>query len=611
MTTEHENSAVQVQRAKVDMDGLMEVLSANLYSTPFVALRELVQNAHDSCFRRKIEDEACDISALRIDISVSASRSLLTIQDRGAGLTEEEIHRYLATVGSGYTRVLRKESAREELIGAFGLGFLSAYVIAERVEVWTTSYQTPDQTWHFSSRNGQSYTVHEAENEEVGTRVVLHLKPRFASLTRLEAVSQVLERYCCLLTIPIYAPHQINAVRPPWEPQGHEISELRMRRLRLDFAKRFEPFFEPLATLPVESKEEINARGVLWVQDGATYGSSDNRRVVLFVRGMLITEDARELFPRWAGFLGGVIECNQLTPTASREDVQEDENFSKLAKVVEETLITGLAHIAAREPEAWRRILMRHNEALLGAALCDERLFALLQDELTVPTSEGDLRLPALRKHSHGKIYLSMSQQAGYEEVLFRALSRPIVQGWRYAARPFVQQFCEMRGLEFVELGTRRGEEAVFAIEDLEESKRALFAEHLAQEDTELCFARFAPETLPVIIVTNHEVALKRRIEDDEADKRIASGVLGLARKFTKKVKEKDLHRLYVNLNSPLIQKLMEVGEPQRTQGMKMVRALAQLMSPRAQVDTHHDLADSLKLFCDTLCLMLGDSPKN
>ncbi|MCK6512373.1 ATP-binding protein [Myxococcota bacterium] len=605
MTERELSASAQMQRANVDMDGLMEVLGKNLYSTPFVAVRELIQNAHDSCFRRKIEDPACQEEALRIDVSASTTRSCLTIQDRGAGLTEDEIHRYLATVGAGYTRLLRQGSQREELIGAFGLGFLSAYVIAERVDVWTTSFQTPDRTWHFSSRNGQRYTVEAAENEEVGTRVVLHLRPRFATLARLEAVAVVLERYCCLLTIPIHAPHRINGVRPPWRLEEDTLSALRVKRLEMEFAKRFEPNFEPLATISVSPREEAVAHGVLWVQDGATYGSSDNRRVVLFVRGMLITEDSRELLPRWAGFVGGVIECNQLTPTASREDIQEDEVFEKLAAMIQETLIAGLSQIATREPEAWRRILMRHNEALLGAALCDERLFLLLQDELTLPTSEGEMTLPMLRKHSQGKIYVSTSQQAGYEEVLFRALSRPIVQGWRYAARPFVQRVCEVRGLDLIELGTRRGEEAVFAVEEVSATMRAIFAEVLAQNDTTLCFARFLPDSLPVLLVTNQEVALKRRIEDDEADKRIASGVLSLARKFTQKVKEEHLHRLYINLNSSLIQSIHALPLPQRTHALRMLKALAQMMSPRAQRDTQADLGETLRLFCSTLEEML------
>ncbi len=567
-----------INRAQVDFEGLMRVLGNNLYSTPVVALRELVQNAHDSCTRRELEEGSFEP---RIDVTADPIRRRLIIDDNGAGLTQEEVHKYLATVGAGYTRLLRESQGAEDLIGAFGLGFLSAYVVSDRVEVLTTSFQTPEQTWRFSSRNGQQYTLEASTPRKVGTRVILHLRERFHELAKQNTVSFLLERYCCLLPLPIHAPHQVNAVMPPWRQDLEELSPIRRRKLELSFASRFESKFEPITTIPVEMSEDTDAQGVLWIQDGATYGTSDNRRVVLFVRGMLISDDARDLLPRWAGFVGGVIECDSLNPTASREEVQKDEAFHVAAFHVQEALIEGLFGIARSEPEAWRRILMRHNEALLGATLTDERLFDLLHDELTVPTSEGDLPLSTVVERSDDCVYVSVSEKGGYEEVLFRALSKPIVNGVRYAARPFAQQYCEMHGHTLVELGTKLGDENVFPNATVEPDVLDAFSDVLADNDTEIKFSHFAPESLPIVLVTNNEIALKRRIEDDEADKRISSGVLGLARMFTKKINEGALSRMYINLDCPLVQRLMEAEGVTRTQGLTMLKVLAQLMSQK------------------------------
>ncbi|NEL42086.1 MAG: molecular chaperone HtpG, partial [Xanthomonas perforans] len=95
-------------------------------------------------------------------------------------------------------------------------------------------------------------------------------------------------------------------------------------RRQREFAARFERNFEPLCCMPVRAEEGSDAVGLLWVQDGATYGTSDNRNLSVFLRGMLLDDNARELLPPWAGFIGGVIESNRLTPTASREDLQRD-----------------------------------------------------------------------------------------------------------------------------------------------------------------------------------------------------------------------------------------------------------------------------------------------
>lgn len=100
-----------------------------------------------------------------------------------------------------------------------------------------------------------------------------------------------------------------------------------VQRKNLAFAAQFESSFEPICTIPVVPAGMSDAVGILWIQDGATYGTSDNRNLSLFLRGMLLDDEARELLPPWAGFIGGVIESSKLTPTASREDLQRDETW--------------------------------------------------------------------------------------------------------------------------------------------------------------------------------------------------------------------------------------------------------------------------------------------
>ena len=137
----------------VNLPGLMQVLSKHLYSTPMVAIRELVQNAHDAIVRRRLEEGAADRLA-EIRVTGDTQNRTIVIHDTGSGLTEQEIHDFLATVGVGYTRHLRQQDDDTGLIGMFGLGFLSAFVLAERVTVHTTSWKTPDEGWLYASACG-------------------------------------------------------------------------------------------------------------------------------------------------------------------------------------------------------------------------------------------------------------------------------------------------------------------------------------------------------------------------------------------------------------------------------------------------------------------------
>jgi molecular chaperone HtpG len=587
-----------LQKTRVDLAGLMRVLGEALYSTPHVAIRELVQNAHDSCSRRQIEDP----SPFSPAITVTSTPGHLVITDNGAGLTLAEIHAYLATVGAGYTRTLRDAGKGDGLIGYFGLGFLSAFAVSEKIEVWTCSFQQPDQAHRFMSRSGETYSVEPAEPRPVGTELRLSLRQETPELGNAEIVSARLRQYCCLLRHPVSmnggAP--VNAARPPWR-HGTELSPLRERTLTLEFVRNFERTFEPITTIPVRGADD-GAAGVLWIQDGGSYATSDNRNVSVFVRGMLISEDERDLLPRWAGFVGALIESNRLQPTASRESLIKDASYEAHAEALRQALVEGLARIAAQDAATWRRILVRHNEALLGAALVDDRLFELVADEVTVPTTEGDFTLPALLDRGGGKVHVTQADSAGVESVLLRALKLPVVLGSRFGAAPFCTRFTRERRGQLVLLGTQAGDGHVFQDAGLEASREHELQQWFAAADREVLVRRFVPAFLPFALVTDRDAELKRRLESDEADRRIGQAVLGLARQFTSQIKATRLTRMYVNVANPVIAALFDCDGPRREQLLALLRPVAVLLAGN---QSGADLEEALRDYA-TAVLRIG-----
>ncbi len=584
---------------QVDLGGLMAVLGQHLYSTPVVALRELVQNAHDSLRRRRLEDGEWRGEG-RIGVQGDPARGILRITDTGAGLTDHEIHAYLATVGVSYTRSLREQTHSEELMGLFGLGFLSAFVLAEEVTLTTTSYQRPGQGWRYRSADGKSYRLLEVPPRPVGTEVELVLREPFRQLAEPGALSRVLGKYCVLLSEPVYlgqAPVPINAVPPPWRRQPDEPLEhpVQLRRRRLAFASLFEGRFEPICAMPVEPTGSSDARGLLWVQDGSTYGTSDNRNLSVFVRGMLLDDDARDLLPAWAGFVGGVIESNRLTPTASREDLQRDGSYRGVQEALREALVGGLANVAREDPHGWRRVLARHNEALLGAALCDPRLFQLLADDLRIPTSQGEL--PARSLRVNGRLHLALGSAGGFEEMLFRSLRVPVARGDRFGVAPFLRQWVALRGGKLIEVGTEQGNRQLFTPETLPDTEVEWLTAHLADGE-QVVPARFAPRELPLVVVPDREAELKRRLGSDEADQRISVAALRLARAFTSGIDGSVRARLYVNLENPAVEVLLQAhreARPGATGAARVLWALKAIMAAGAeesQLDLNGALAE-------------------
>lgn len=604
--------ASQIRRAGVDLNGLMSVLSKHLYSTPVVALRELVQNAHDSILRRRLEQPDWHGQS-RIEVHADTAQGIVRIVDTGAGLTQQEIHDYLATVGVGYTRGLRQGGHEDSgLIGMFGLGFLSAFVLARRVTVRTTSYQSP--RWAIATSPATPSSTRSARFLRVRgwaprwcwncTAIICHWLRKDGCARFCRAIA----RYCALLREPIWigaATQPINPEPPPWRVQDaaplHPVQAWRRQR---EFAARFERNFEPLCCMPVRAEEGSDAVGLLWVQDGATYGTSDNRNLSVFLRGMLLDDNARELLPPWAGFIGGVIESNRLTPTASREDLQRDTVYGAVQHALSEALVQGLADVARQQPEAWRRILLRHNEALLGAALCDERLFELLLEHVRVPTSQGDL--PAQQLPSRGAVHVILDSDSGFEEMLFRAMGVPVAYGNRYAVVPFLRRWAQAKGVRLVELGTEQGNRQLFHLDTLPADELAWLEQHLGDGEA-LVPARFSPQELPLVVVPDREAELKRRLEQDENDKRVSTAALRLARQFNARIEARQTQRLYLNLDNPALQALLDAqraGNPQAAVAARLLRALKVIVSAQGRTQpqagsTESGVSDLNKAFGD------------
>ncbi len=638
----------ELRSTGVDLRGLLTVLGAHLYSTPIVAVREIVQNAHDSITRRRIEDPSFDPAAARITIECDAPLRTVRVTDTGSGLTDDEVHAFLATIGAGYTRTLRDAAdaaadaeTEADLIGQFGLGFLSAFVVATDVTVDTCSYRDPTRSWRYHSTDGEQYSLDPGPpGRSVGTVVNLRLKEQYHLIADPTSLRGVLGRYCTLLDVPVWMDgdaEPINAEAPPWRDLDPSEGAADRRRRDLDFANRFEPVFEPLCTMPVaphplsvHDPEVSDARGLLWVQDGGTYGSTDNRHMAVFVRGMMLDDDARDLLPYWAGFIGGVIESDRLTPTASREDLQHDAVYAATKEALTEAAISGLATVAHEQPEVWRRVLARHAEVLRGTALCDDRLFDLLADVVPIPTSQGDITMPVLRRASGDQVHVALGAGGGFEEMLFRALQVPVARGERYAVVSFLRRYVAERGGTLIEIGTDAGNEALFRPGTLPVEAELWLAEQLCRPGEALVPSHFAPAELPIVLVPDREVELKARLDADEADKRMASAALALARTYTDGIDGRVRARLYLNLDCSAVQALVRAittettvpGEPggsSEARGaarlLRSVKALLVTGDARHAIDGGGDdrdgneLLDALTEIAATIERMLDDPP--
>lgn len=601
--------SAEIRNTQINLEGLLEVLGKNLYSTPVVVVRELVQNAHDACVRRRVESGWDGNPEIRI--AANHTDNTLTITDNGSGLTREEIIDFLATIGSGYTRVLRNRTDDEDAVGYFGLGFLTAYVVADEVEFHTTSYQDDTNTWRFASKGGQQYSIDSADARETGSQVVLRLKEIFSELSDYEFLELVIRKYCCLLPIDIYLDDEdepVNRIDVPWrmEQEGH--SPLRLKKAGLEFAEVFDNSFEPIVTMPIPHDAGTRVNGLLWIQDGSYYASSDNRVTTIFIRSMHITDECKELLPEWAGFIGCVIDCSSLTPTASRESVQQDDEFIKLKAYVKKVLIGAIVDIARERGPVWRRLQSRHNQALLGACISDPALFDAMHSELTLPTSEGELTAQEIGQRSgNNQLRVAMEQAGSYEYLISRSLGIPVIYGYRFAVMQFCRELSRSGEYSLTTLGSKDSKDTLFPEHALDDGEKEIFASHFSQDNTRLVVSQFQPDCLPSVKVLDQDALLKKRIESDELDKHVGSATMMMARKFTDSLEVEHDAYLYLNYANPVIRNFCNLPEEKKKMMSGVLLAMTDLMANQ-NADAGGNIAVMESLSANLLQLATGES---
>jgi molecular chaperone HtpG len=564
----------EILPVEIHLPGLLKVLGEHLYSNPRVALRELIQNAHDSCVRRREEDATVTKSyAPAISVRIDHDAQQLLIEDNGSGLTREEITIFLATVGRGYTRELREKlSSAErdealELIGMFGLGLLSAFMIATKIEITTTSYQTPGEAWRWVSEGGQSYALRPASREPIGTMVRLDLRDDAKFLLDSIVLNDILKVYAEFLTVPITIgdnPTPINNRPAPWlresEP-GPGRNALYASWIEERFGVR------PLTVLPLEDitgedGATIPLHGVLYVPPKSIISIQEYGNVTVYVRHMLITEDERDLLPPWARFVTGIIDCPLLNPTASRETLRHDETYATVRAALGKALLEHFTTLAEQAPLDWSAIVQAHNDLIKGWAIRAGDFFMRVADLVSFKTSRGQLTLPEYLHENPGRIYYYHDDEGVTQALaLFEARRLAVIDARWFADVAFLKTYSQVYGVPVEELTPAAG--YLFTpVTDSEGAWQAVI-EACREEGCPVRLLAYEPEHLPMILLYPPGAERVRRAQQNMNEQRYVGPIRSLVRTYLQRqqVDEATLKGvLHLNARNPLLRRVRDLG---------------------------------------------------
>ncbi|HZR42128.1 MAG TPA: ATP-binding protein [Ktedonobacteraceae bacterium] len=560
-----------------------------MYSDPRVAIRELIQNAHDSCVRRQQEDPNTTAEyEPRIHVSVETSTHELIIEDNGSGLTHDEITVFLATVGRGYTRELRERlgnAQREEaldLIGLFGLGLLSSFMIANRIEITTVSYQAPDEAWRWISDGGQSYALRKASRETIGTTVRLDLRDDARFLLDMSILRDTLNTYAAFLPIPIYLANDVTPINnypAPWlEENEEETAQGRTARYMAWVEQRTET--RPLTVLPLQDirtddDQVIPLHGVLYVPPRSVISIQEYGDVTVYVRHMLITERERDLLPSWARFVNGIIDCPLLNPTASRETLRHDDIYEAVQIALGKALLAHFEALADHAPFDWKAIVQAHNDLIKGWSVRALELFTRVADLVSFKTSRGDLTIPEYLHENPGRIFYYDNEDGVTQALaLFEARHLAVVDARWFADTAFLKRYSDVYGVPVEEL-TPAASYLFTPVNDPEQQWQAIM-DVCKAEGFPVRLMAYEPEHLPMILLYPPGAERARRAKRHLDEGRFVGPIRSLVRDHLKRrqVDEAAMQGvLHLNARNPLLRRVRDMG-PEHPGFSALVRIL-------------------------------------
>ena len=466
---------------------LLDLMIHSLYSHKDIFLRELISNASDALDKVRFESvsrpELAPAGELEITLEVDAEGRTLAVHDNGIGMTRQEVVDNLGTIARSGTReflrALREAKAADvpAVIGQFGVGFYSSFMVAERITVVTRRAGTEEATRWESTGDG-GYTLAPAERAAAGTTVTLHLKPKdeedgLQDYTQVWTLKEIVKRYSDFVSYPIRLKGEtLNSMKAIWARAKDEVTEEEHR----EFYKHIShDWNDPLEHLSVHVEGSFEARALLYIPSKAPFDlhhrDGGHRGLSLYVKRVFIMDDWRELLPPYLRFVRGVVSSDDLSLNVSREILQKDRQVQAIRKYLVRRILGALKEMREQRPEKyqtfWREFGAVLKEGLVTLDEGSDKLLELVMapsTESATPTSLAEYvqRMkagqPAIyhvtaasREVAERSPHLEAFRARGYEVLFFLD---PIDELWLRLPREFETKPFTSVAKGAVDLGT-------------------------------------------------------------------------------------------------------------------------------------------------------------
>ncbi len=563
-------SEKQTGGISVNTENIFPVIKKWLYSEKDIFLRELVSNATDAITKLKRLQSLGETpetgEPFRVDVVLDKTAKTLTVEDNGIGMTEEELKKYICSIAlSGAVDFIRKyegsgDGEKSGIIGHFGLGFYSAFMVSERVEIFTRSY-TGAPAVHWSCDGDGAYELEAGEREKRGTEVVLHIADDETEYLDSGKIREMLRKYCSFMPVEIYfddgsekkegeKEEPVNDTTPLWQKNPADCTDEEYKDF---YQKVFADYREPLFWIHINADYPLNFKGILYFPRLATNYDSLEGQVKLYYNQVFVADNIKEVIPEYLLMLKGVLDCPELPLNVSRSYLQTNTYVAKVSAHIVKKVADKLKSLCRDERERYEKVFDDIKTFVEYACIRDGKFYDRVKESLLLKLTDGthvtiDEYLEKAKETHENKVYYTTdpSVQAQYI-ALYRAEGIDVAHFDSLVDTQFAACVESHReGVKFIRVDAdltslSKGENA-----EENEALRTLFRKVSGNEKLNVKFEALKDAAIPAVLNVSEE---SRRMEDMMKMYRMSGGA-DFGKNFPLDM------TLVLNTASPLISKL-------------------------------------------------------
>lgn len=389
---------------QISSENMMPIIKKWLYSDKDIFLREIVANGIDAITKYKklvemgetAEDESNKNYCIKI--SVDKTAKTLTVEDNGIGMTEDEVEKYITQIAfSGAADFLAQyeKAGGDGIIGHFGLGFYSAYMVSENIEIFTKSYKADAKGVHWESDGESTYTIEECEKAKRGTKIVMHIAKEEKEFLDEGRIRALIEKYCAFMPYDIYYnftgkdDKALNDTHPLYLKNPKDCTEEEYKEF---YRKTFHDYHDPLFWIHLNMEYPFRLKGILYFPKVKSKVELERGKVKLYCNQVYIADNIKEVIPEFLTLLNGVIDCPDIPLNVSRSFLQNDRQVQKISKHITKKVADKLTGLFKTDREKYQQCWNDISVFIKLGCIKDEDFYSKVKDIIIYKDLNGEYK---------------------------------------------------------------------------------------------------------------------------------------------------------------------------------------------------------------------------